>query len=939
MSPERLAAFDAALCGGGPAAAVAELERALATAGLRTAPAQLLEPDRNRALIQACFHRGRPDRALAYLALLSADVAPWPAVMKEANRRGDVDTLRRVLAARQAAGLRPDHRITSAAITGYAGVGRLQEALATFCRAWEARECRTVEVCNAAISACANQGNWEAAQEVLAMMRQGGIEPDAITYNCLLKAAAAAGLLGEAKRLYAEMLALRLRPSTFTYVGLFKAAANARAGDAAWLLNTFDDMASRGVQPNNYVISALFAAASYVPCTADQVERLFAALALLRSCGPPNDTVYAALLTLIQRQGIQERAVDVWTAVKQDRVRKSPHLFSSLFAACTAGASPALMDTALEAAEEMQALWRQQVDRGLRSPRDEHDMRFAYNALLHFLGCAGALQRSLAVYRGMARYGPAPDVVSYNTLISAAAAGGNVKVAMHIFSDMVDADIEPTERTCGALLNCYAKARDAASARKVFDSMASLGIRANLEIYTSLIDACVQAGGRQWTQLAFDLFDQMRAQGLSPSAVTYGCLLSACERTGEVDLGFELYKQACDEGVVPSDQMHDMLIGMCTEAQRLEEAVDLVKRLARQPRPASASIVGAGAGGAGAAAGGAGSVATGGAGGAGVVGGGGGAVSGLQEHTLNSLIRALCSKYIDRALRMLSLCQAMGMRPSRRTYLSLITGCAKGSQSSRAYDLYRTLRSQGMDADGSTASALIISLCQANQLDTAEVVYNDSLACAWRAEHAALPAPMARRGGLSNRAQLPDAEALAALVQAFAAAGDLRSAAKYYKQLRRSGRSGLAAVSVSQRRMWELLIESYCRQNKVRQALQVFDDWKSAGDAWMAAQQQHQAHDLEGTLGSGSGDDGLLGGGDAGDSGLGAAAAAPAAQLARYPKLSNVTLAFLEACCRREAEYEWRVFDVCAIMRQQKEQKRQAGLARPQKASHHFAPA
>ncbi|MER0387597.1 hypothetical protein, partial [Vibrio vulnificus] len=108
-----------------------------------------------------------------------------------------------------------------------------------------------------------------------------------------------------------------------------------------------------------------------------------------------------------------------------------------------------------------------------------------------------------------------------------------------------------------------------------------------------------------------------------------------------------------------------------------------------------------------------------------------GAVSGLQEHTLNSLIRALCGKYIDRALRMLSLCQTMGMRPSRRTYLSLITGCAKGSQSSRAYDLYRTLRAQGMDADGATASALIISLCQANQLDTAEVVYNDSLARAW----------------------------------------------------------------------------------------------------------------------------------------------------------------------------------------------------------------
>lgn len=51
------------------------------------------------------------------------------------------------------------------------------------------------------------------------------------------------------------------------------------------------------------------------------------------------------------------------------------------------------------------------------------------------------------------------------------------------------------------------------------------------------------------------------------------------------------------------------------------------------------------------------------------------------------------------------------------------------------------------------------------QLTTAEVVYNDSLARAWRAEHAALPTPVARRRGLSNRAQLPDAEALSALVQ------------------------------------------------------------------------------------------------------------------------------------------------------------------------------
>lgn len=48
-------------------------------------------------------------------------------------------------------------------------------------------------------------------------------------------------------------------------------------------------------------------------------------------------------------------------------------------------------------------------------------------------------------------------------------------------------------------------------------------------------------------QLAFELLGQMRGEGLAPSAVTYGCLLAACERSGDVERAFALYKQACDE--------------------------------------------------------------------------------------------------------------------------------------------------------------------------------------------------------------------------------------------------------------------------------------------------------------------------------------------------------------------------------------------------------
>lgn len=164
LPQDAIQAFDAKLWAGDLEGCLAVLQAAAAEGP----PRPLLGPERNRALIQACFARRRPAAAIAYLQLLPAGVADWAAVLKEASKRRDVDTLRLVLAARADAGLEPDHRTTTAAIAGYAASGRLPDALAVFCRAWERPECRTVEVVNAAISACANRNNWEAAQEVRA---------------------------------------------------------------------------------------------------------------------------------------------------------------------------------------------------------------------------------------------------------------------------------------------------------------------------------------------------------------------------------------------------------------------------------------------------------------------------------------------------------------------------------------------------------------------------------------------------------------------------------------------------------------------------------------------------------------------------------------------------------------------------------------------------
>lgn len=60
----------------------------------------------------------------------------------------------------------------------------------------------------------------------------------------------------------------------------------------------------------------------------------------------------------------------------------------------------------------------------------------------------------------------------------------------------------------------------------------------------------------------------MQQENVAPTAVTYGCLLVACEQLGDVERAFRLYKQACDRGIVPTDECHNILINVCAATGR-----------------------------------------------------------------------------------------------------------------------------------------------------------------------------------------------------------------------------------------------------------------------------------------------------------------------------------------------------------------------------------
>lgn len=177
--------------------------------------------------------------------------------MRECSRRGDVEGVLRAVAQRAAAGVPPSPHTHSAVIAALGNAGRGAEALAAFDAAWAAADCRNTAVANAAISACARQGDWDGARRVAGAMERHRVGKDTITYNSLMKAAGAAGLLPEVVSLYRELRAAPLKPSPVTFATVYTAAAHNRCSDVAWLLEVGARVSWEGIHESQRARRAL----------------------------------------------------------------------------------------------------------------------------------------------------------------------------------------------------------------------------------------------------------------------------------------------------------------------------------------------------------------------------------------------------------------------------------------------------------------------------------------------------------------------------------------------------------------------------------------------------------------------------------------------------------------------------------------------------------
>lgn len=203
-----------------------------------------------------------------------------------------------------------------------------------------------------------------------------------------------------------------------------------------------------------------------------------------------------------------------------------------------------------------------------------HD-NFAASRLLSFcaLSNSGDLNYALHVFHNTQR----PNTFMWNTLIRAQASSSNPSQALFFYVNMRRLSVVPGKHTFPFLLKACSNSHSLESCTQVHTHVFKFGLELDLHVLNGLIRSYSVLGAivnaRElfdevhdinlsiWTTMisgyaqnfcsneALQLFDQMITDGTEPNEVTLASVLSACARSGCLDLGERIHVFMKNKGI------------------------------------------------------------------------------------------------------------------------------------------------------------------------------------------------------------------------------------------------------------------------------------------------------------------------------------------------------------------------------------------------------
>ncbi len=460
-----------------------------------------------------------------------------------------------------------------------------------------------------------SQGNiqLEEVRSVLDVMRQQGIQPDALLGSKLVTIFGKLKQLDDARQVF-DSMSQRQVISWNAMIAVY-----AQHGEGKEALRLFERMQQEGMKPDNVTfISTLSACATLTQGKQIHAQIINAGVKLDMILGTALVNMYSKCGSLADarqvfdsmsqhdvvswntmiaghaQHGEGKEALRLFERMQQEGMKPDSVTFVTALSACTS-------EAALTQGKQIHA---QIITSGVKPNI------ILTNALVNMYSKCGSLADARQVFDSMSQR----DLVSWNTMITGHVLNGESIEALNLFERMQQEGMKPNKVTfisalsaCTseaaltqgkkihaqiinarvkldmiietALVNMYSKCGSLADARQVFDSMN----QRDLVSWDAMIAAYAQHGeGKE----ALRLFERMQQEGMKPDSVTFINVLSACSHSGLVEEGLHCFESMqAKHKIIPTLDHYSCLVDLFGRAGQLDNAEQII---ATAPMPPNA---------------------------------------------------------------------------------------------------------------------------------------------------------------------------------------------------------------------------------------------------------------------------------------------------------------------------------------------------------------
>jgi pentatricopeptide repeat protein len=459
---------------------------------------------------------------------------------------------------------------------------------------------------NAILDVCSSAGEMNRARELSSEMKRQGLM-DIISYNTLLKGYCMQSDSKSATAIMADMEVAGLQPNDVSYNCLINLAASAGDFSAAW--KTIETMERRGIRIDHYSVSTLMKALKRAPTGKDVVRRVLDLLDRHDIDVCREEVLLNTALEACMKHGEHRRLESLLKGMESvGSMQLSPHTYASLIKA--AGM--------LKRVQRCRDLWNEMTEMRRIEPTG-----VALGCMLDALVCNGGVKEGVALMRkwqgrvqvntilystlikGFTTIHDTKGAVEmwqelraqklpmntmvYNAIIDVHARVGATDEVSKLLKSMKEDEVQPDDITKSIVAKGYCFTGELDKAMEVFRTLLLAKPSSNTVIvYNTILDGCVR---HNRLELADDLVANMQAYRIEPSNFTLGIIVKMWGRRRQLAEAFKAYRTLPKKyGFTPNGPVRTCLFFACLRNDSVSSALEVFDELRTSGHPLDSKI-------------------------------------------------------------------------------------------------------------------------------------------------------------------------------------------------------------------------------------------------------------------------------------------------------------------------------------------------------------